>query len=374
LAGIYIHVPFCKQACYYCDFHFSTSLKTKQQVVDALCREIELQKDYLGNRDINTLYFGGGTPSILDERDLAQIFETISRYHTLKPDAEITLEANPDDLDKPKLEILREFGINRLSIGIQTFDDKQLQFLHRAHNAYEAANCVKLAQDVGIDNISIDLIYGIPSPDHDIWQSDLQKATELGTKHISAYCLTIEPQTVFGKWQKKGQLKPADEEYAAVQFEMLLAHLQANGFEQYEISNFALPGFYSRHNSNYWKDQPYLGLGPSAHSYNLESRQYNVANNTKYAQALQQNKLDCTVEKLSSEDRINEYIMTSLRTSWGCDTSKISRNYKVDILAIYADTMQKLQQEQMLNIEDGIIRLTTRGKLVADRIASDLFF
>ncbi|MFC0183923.1 radical SAM family heme chaperone HemW [Pseudarcicella hirudinis] len=283
---LYIHIPFCKQACHYCDFHFSTSLKAKKEIITSICNEIRLQKDYLADKNLETVYFGGGTPSILNEEDLAMIFETISHHFNIKKDAEITLEANPDDLTKEKLQLFKKYQINRLSIGIQSFNENHLKSLNRVHNAHEAESCVKYSQDLGIENISIDLIYAIPAPDHLIWEDDLAKATSLGINHISAYSLTIEPQTVFGKWLKQGKIQAIDDEFAARQFEMLIDTLAAKGYEQYEISNFASESLYSRHNTSYWKQEEYLGVGPSAHSFNGSSRQYNISNNALYVKSI----------------------------------------------------------------------------------------
>lgn len=347
-------------------------------MVNAICQEIALQKSYLRTNPneliaLKTVYFGGGTPSLLSKEELKLIFDTIEKHFILLPDAEVTLEANPDDLNLQNLALFKQFPINRLSIGIQSFHEPHLVYLHRAHSAHEAENSVKLAQQVGFDNISIDLIYAIPAADHAIWQADLEKAIALNVQHISSYCLTIEPQTAFGKWLHKGKIKAVEEDFAAHQFEMLLAHLHARGFEQYEISNFALPGYYSRHNSNYWKKHSYLGVGPSAHSYNGYSRQYNVSNNAAYLKVVAQEKIPFTSEELSVNDQINEYLMTSLRTCWGFDTKEVKNIYKVDMLLLHNDYLVNCQQRGLLRIENGVIVLTTQGKLLADQITADLF-
>ncbi|RYZ89566.1 MAG: radical SAM family heme chaperone HemW, partial [Moraxellaceae bacterium] len=267
MAGIYLHIPFCKQKCHYCDFHFSTSLVRKADMVQAIAKEIELQKEYLKGQEVSTIYFGGGTPSLLLEEELHLLLNSLHRNFSIAQNPEITLEANPDDINPASLKNMAAAGINRLSIGIQSFHEPHLQLMNRAHNATEAANCVKLAQNAGFQNISIDLIYGVPAPDHDIWMRDLQKAFSLQVQHISSYALTIEPKTAFGRWAATGKFTGGTEDFVAEQFEILLEQMQANGFEQYEISNFCRPGFYSRHNSNYWRGVPYLGLGPSAHSF-----------------------------------------------------------------------------------------------------------
>jgi oxygen-independent coproporphyrinogen III oxidase len=374
MSGIYIHIPFCKQACFYCDFHFSTQLQHRQRMVDAICQEIALRQEYLPEKKANTLYLGGGSPSILDDRELNTLLETIHTHYTLDQGTEITLEANPDDLVPAKLKALQQAGINRLSIGIQSFDDAQLTFMNRAHNAREAERCVKLAQDAGITNLSIDLIYGIPSPDHSLWQQDLDKAIALGTQHISAYCLTIEPKTVFGNRLNKGQLNRPDEEYAAQQFEILVSYLAQHGYEQYEISNFAKAGYYSKHNTSYWQNKPYIGFGPSAHSFNLHSRQYNVAHNHQYMQALEQGNLPFTLEELSLADRVNEYLMTSLRTIWGCNTQMLKQHLGVDLLAYHKALLQQYTLQGFLQVKENTIYLTGTGKLLADKITAELMY
>ena len=370
---LYLHIPFCRQACHYCDFHFSTSLKAKQDIVQAICQEIALQKNYLQDKNLETIYFGGGTPSLLEEEDLALIFENISKHFTLRPDIEITLEANPDDLTKEKVTLLKKYKINRLSIGIQSFHEPHLRSLNRVHTSQEAENCVKISQDVGIDNITIDLIYAIPAENHAIFELDLQKAVALNTNHISAYCLTIEPKTVFGKWLKQGKIQTIDDDFSATQFEMLANHLVQNGFEQYEICSFSKDNYFSRHNTSYWKQEEYLGIGPSAHSYNHRSRQYNVANNGQYLKSLQQNLVPYEVENLSIEDKVNEYLLIGLRTKWGCNIQKINELSNQLFQKQNTFEVEKQIREGFLMIENNTLLLTHKGKLFADRVASDLF-
>jgi len=374
---LYLHIPFCRQACHYCDFHFSTNLSGKEALVEALCREITLQQDYLGTRQLETIYFGGGTPSLLSETELARIIETIHRHFTVLPGAEITLEANPDDLTPAKLAELRPY-VNRLSIGIQSFHEPFLRFMNRAHSAAEARHCVQLAQDAGFDNLTIDLIYGIavaldPAADHSIWEQDLSTAVSLQVPHISSYCLTIEPQTALGNWLKKGRVHPVDDAFAAEEFTELIRVLGAHGYEQYEISNFARPGFEARHNSSYWKQRPYLGVGPSAHSYNGHSRQYNLANNARYVRAIQAGELPATVEVLSAADRVNEYLLTGLRTKWGCQLTELNRLLAADFLSAQRRELNNLQAAGWLAITDQNLHLTEAGKLFADRVAAELF-
>jgi oxygen-independent coproporphyrinogen III oxidase len=378
---LYLHIPFCKQACHYCDFHFSTNLSAKSELVAAICKEIELQKNYMPTPTLNSIYFGGGTPSLLTESELAQIFETIHRHFIVNPDAEITLEANPDDLTVEKLQLFKNY-VNRLSIGIQSFHGPYLQFMNRAHSADEAESCVKKAQDVGFENISIDLMYGMNldknigtrgTRPNDLWQTDLDKAVALSIPHISSYCLTIEPKTVLGNWLKNKKIAAVDDELAAQQFEMMVKHLARNGYEHYEISNFAKPNQYAQHNSSYWQQRSYLGVGPSAHSFNGTSRQYNVSNNALYIKALEKNKLDFEIEQLSSEDQANDYLLTGLRTVWGCRLEVLNNILKTDFYEIQKQYIRSFVEKQWLTIDDGVMYLTPSGKLFADRIVSDLF-
>lgn len=378
---LYLHIPFCKQACHYCDFHFSTQLKSKTEMVAAICREIELQQDYLPTRMLETVYFGGGTPSILTQNELEQILETIHRFFKVEPGAEITLEANPDDLTSEKLRALKPF-VNRLSIGLQSFYEPYLRFMNRAHNAQESEQCVKLAQDHGFDNLTIDLIYGMSQAhlgmvptlsDEQLWQQDLDKAMALETPHISAYNLTIEPKTALGNWLKKGKIKPVDEELSARHFEQMVRSLTQAGYEQYEISNFAKNGHYARHNSSYWKRRPYLGVGPSAHSFNGISRQYNVSNNAMYLVGIQAENPVFELEELSVFDQVNDYILTSLRTIWGCDLAVIWDIGKVDLLEEQKEYVEKFLEKNWVEVQNNVLYLTEKGKLFADRIASDLF-
>jgi oxygen-independent coproporphyrinogen-3 oxidase len=373
MAGIYLHIPFCKQACHYCDFHFSTSLKYKEELVEALIKEIQLQKNYLAGETIDTIYFGGGTPSLLNETEISLLINTITGLHFVAADAEITLEANPDDLDKAKLQALRQTPINRFSIGIQSFFDEDLQWMNRVHRANEAESAVKRAQDIGFENITVDLIYGYPLLTDPKWKFNTDKVFELGVPHVSAYSMTVEPRTALASFIKQKKQVAMSDEQSAAQFAFLMDAMQTKGFEQYEISNFCKPRFYSRHNSNYWKGVKYLGIGPSAHSYNGETRQWNVANNTKYMQGLGSGLIPAETEILSDIDKLNEYIMTSLRTSWGLDQDKLN-----GIASASADHLQKAAIEFFdkgwLSQQNKIIYLTQTGKLYADHIASELFF
>ncbi|GAA4421182.1 radical SAM family heme chaperone HemW [Nibrella viscosa] len=374
---LYLHIPFCKQACHYCDFHFSTNQTLKAELVAAMAHEIHLRADYLPTRHLETIYFGGGTPSLLTEAELAQLFDAIHQQFTVAPQAEITLEANPDDLLPDKLTMLRRY-VNRLSVGIQTFDESTLRWMNRAHTATEAKQCVRLAREAGFDNLSVDLIYGIPNRAEDRWQADLEQALALDVPHISAYSLTIEPNTAFGRRQQKGKLQPTEDSLAAEHFEQLVHALTGAGYEHYEIANFAKPGCYARHNSAYWQRRPYLGIGPAAHSYNGHSRQYNVAHNPRYITGLRKatlhsGQIPAEREELTPADQVNEYLLTGLRTKWGCRIEELNHLLGSDFLAVNRLAVEKLQTAGWLLIDKGVLRLTEAGKLFADRVAAELF-
>jgi len=376
MPGLYLHIPFCKQACHYCDFHFSTSLGLKNQFVDALLAEMALRQNYLPGpaAPLETIYFGGGTPSLLTGAELNRIFEAIHAHFPVAPRAEITLEANPDDLSPAKLAELAASPVNRLSIGLQSFHEPHLRLMNRAHSAVESGQAVREAQAAGFENISVDLIYGVPAPSHDIWQQDLARLLELGVPHVSAYALTIEPDTAFGRRLQKGTFVAPPDEFVATQFEMLLAQLRAHGYEQYEISNFCRPGRESRHNSNYWRGVPYLGLGPSAHSFDGRSRQYAVANNPQYVAAvLERGEVPATVEQLSPLDQANEYLLTTLRTSRGCDLAYLRDVLGFNLLAGRTDYLASLTAQGMATLSGEVLRLTDAGKLLADHITLELF-
>lgn len=374
MAGIYLHIPFCKQACNYCNFHFSTSLRLKDDMVDALIKEISLQKNYLAGQTIETIYFGGGTPSLLSAEELMRIWDALEKNFPEQELKEVTLEANPDNLTAAYLQALRNTPVNRLSIGIQSFHDKDLQYMNRAHNAKEADYAVKAAQDKGFDNISIDLIYGTPTMSDKEWLENIQLATALQIPHISSYALTVEARTALAHAIEKGKSKEPDNARTAAQFEQLMESLTQAGYDHYEISNFAKPGKYAVHNTNYWKGKHYLGLGPSAHSFNTHSRQWNVANNPQYISSiLKDGKVQYELEQLSFEDRYNEYIMTSLRTMWGADLGYINKQFGEEVMNSLAEQSKDFEAKGwMLRSADKLI-LTAQGKLFADKVASELF-
>jgi oxygen-independent coproporphyrinogen-3 oxidase len=373
MAGIYIHIPFCKQACHYCDFHFSTSLQNKDAFLNALKKEIVLRKEYLKSEVISTIYFGGGTPSLLSKEELLDIFDVLKSNFRIDEAAEITLEANPDDLTEENVLALKGTPVNRLSIGIQSFYDEDLKLMNRAHTAEESIRAVKLAQESGFNNITIDLIYGIPSLSNHRWRNNLQIAFALDVNHISAYCLTVEPKTALAHQVKKGLVKNVDEQHSSEQFEIMLEAMHANDFIQYEISNFCKNGAYSKHNSNYWRKENYLGLGPSAHSYDGTTRQWNIANNALYIQSVEKGAPNFEKETLSLEQRYNEYVLTSLRTIWGLDLNQVEESFgKTFFDNCMREVMTYIASEDVIH-EENKLYLSDKGKLIADKIASDLF-
>ncbi|MHA7877316.1 MAG: radical SAM family heme chaperone HemW [Bacteroidota bacterium] len=371
MAGIYIHIPFCKQACHYCDFHFSTNTRLQGPMLQAIAKELYIRRTYMGGAQVKSIYLGGGTPSLLTPNALETLLTQIDQHFSLNSIMEVTLEANPDDITLAQLQSLRALGINRLSIGIQSFEDSVLRYLNRAHDSKKAIASVEIARKAGFENLSIDLMYAIPGTRKETWKTNLATALQLQPEHIAAYCLTIEKNTVFGRWKERGQLKAVHEEVAARQFEVLVAELTKYHYEHYEVSNFSKPGYYARHNTNYWKQGQYLGVGPSAHSYNGKTRQYNVAHNQRYIDSLKNGEIPCTVEVLTEKDHINEYVMTRLRTQWGCDMAWLKRRYGY-VLA--HNTYLKQLVDQQLVVKNGSkLLLTTKGKLLADQIAADLF-
>ncbi|MBC7774011.1 MAG: radical SAM family heme chaperone HemW [Phycisphaerae bacterium] len=374
MPGLYLHIPFCKQACHYCNFHFSTTLRMKGVMVEAILKELELQQGYLGGEEIQSVYFGGGTPSLLETKELEQIIEKINNLHRVAPDAEITLEANPDDLTPEKLRELKNYTpVNRLSIGIQSFAEEDLRWMNRAHTSAHARACLDDALTIGFHDLTIDLIYGSPTTPDAQWAENLRLAFEYGIPHLSCYCLTVEDGTALGTFVRRGQQPPVDEDRAARQFEKLMEAATAKGYEHYEISNFAKPGHYARHNTNYWRSESYLGVGPSAHSFDGVSRQWNVANNAQYINQLSEGKVPFEREVLTSVQRYNEYVMTSLRTMWGTDLEKI-RAMNADFVVHFEAEAKSFLEMGVLEKDGQTFRLSRAGKLLADRVAMELFF
>ncbi|WP_300485712.1 radical SAM family heme chaperone HemW [Flavobacterium sp.] len=373
MAGIYIHIPFCKQACHYCDFHFSTSLKKKDEMIAALVRELQLRQNELGNEPVETIYFGGGTPSILPITDIRLVIDTIYKLFTVADNPEITVEANPDDLSEERIIALSENGINRLSIGIQSFFEQDLKLMNRAHNATEALKCLQIATQY-FDNISIDLIYGTPGMDNQRWLENIQQALDLGIPHISSYALTVEPKTALQQFIKKGIVPQPDDAVAHEQFLLLVDQLEASGFVHYELSNFGKENYFSRNNSAYWLGKKYLGIGPSAHSYDGVHRSWNIANNTVYIKTIAEDKLPLEIEELTPTDRYNEYVMTGLRTIWGVSIDRIEAEFGPVYKDYLLQEAQQYQDSGKLELKNNILRTTREGKFFSDGIASDLFF
>ena len=370
--GIYLHIPFCKQACHYCDFHFSTSLNKKGDLVNALCQELILRKDEIKGK-VETIYFGGGTPSLLSAEELKQIFETIYTNYTIAENPEITLEANPDDLTNLRIIELSNSRINRLSIGIQSFFEEDLKLMNRAHNASEALNSIKEAKKY-FENISIDLIYGIPGMSKERWMKNLEIALNLDVPHLSCYALTVEPRTALKKFIEKGIIPPVDEEAAKQHYEILVEETEKAGLDNYEFSNFGKPGFESRNNTAYWEGKSYLGIGPSAHSYDGKSRSWNVANNTKYIKSLASGQLPSESEILSKQDKYNEYIMTGLRTKKGVSLVKVESEFGQNYSEYLLKQAKGHLQNNLLILENQILKVSKKAKFLGDGIASDLFW
>lgn len=372
MSGIYIHIPFCKQACHYCDFHFSTSLKKKDELVNALAKELVLRNDEFKNRIVETIYFGGGTPSLLSIDDLRFLIDEVYKNYEVSESPEITIEANPDDLTHQQLNDYAASPINRLSIGIQSFFEEDLKLMNRAHNSEEAKKCLEEATK-HFDNISIDLIYGIPGMSNERWIQNIETALAFNIPHISSYALTVEPKTALASFIKKGIIKHVDDDLAQEQFHIMIEKLRDAGFIHYELSNFGKPEYFSRNNSAYWQGKPYLGIGPSAHSFDGKHRSWNVRNNSKYINSLEKNILPIETETLSTTDKYNEYVMTGLRTIWGVSLEKVEQEFGEKYKTYLLEQSQKHIIEQLLYLDDGKLLVTKKGKFLSDGIASDLF-
>lgn len=372
MPGIYIHIPFCKQACHYCDFHFSTSLKKKDEMVSALAKEISMRKREFENETVETIYFGGGTPSILSITDLNLIIETIFDHYQVVQNPEITVEANPDDLSETRIIELSESKVNRLSIGIQSFFEDDLKMMNRAHNASEALQSLEIATKY-FNNISIDLIYGIPEMSNEKWLQNIEKALSFNIPHISSYALTVEPKTALDVFIKKGIISEPNDDVAQNHFLILLETLENAGFEHYETSNFAKQGHYSKNNSSYWQGKKYIGIGPSSHSFDGQKRSWNIRNNAIYIRQISENFLPSESELLTKTDQYNEYVMTGLRTIWGVSLEKINRDFGKMYLEYFLKQAQPYLEDHLLFEDEQIIRTTKKGKFLSDGIASDLF-
>ncbi|WP_396632284.1 radical SAM family heme chaperone HemW [Maribacter sp. R86514] len=372
MSGIYIHIPFCKQACHYCDFHFSTTMGKKAAMVNALCKELGLRKKEFKGEQVATIYFGGGTPSVLETEEIEQLIEAVREHYHVVDNPEITLEANPDDLSEEKILQLADSPINRLSIGIQSFFEEDLKLMNRAHNALEAEKCLQLASE-HFDNISIDLIYGMPNMTLERWKRNIDKALGFNIPHISSYALTVEPKTALAKFVEDGLITPATDEETQEHFNLLNETLLGEGFDCYEISNFGKPGYYSKNNSAYWQQKKYIGIGPSAHSFDGVRRGWNINNNPKYIKSIAQNILPMEVEILSSTDKYNEYVMTGLRTIWGVSLTRISTEFGSQYKEYALMQADKFIEEHLLFVDGDILKTTKKGMFLADGIAADLF-
>ena len=373
MSGIYIHIPFCKQACHYCDFHFSTSMKKKDEMVLALSKEISMRKNEFKNDVVETIYFGGGTPSVLNNDEINFLISEVYKNYKVSENPEITLEANPDDLSTERILELSKSPINRLSIGIQSFYEEDLKMMNRAHNSVEAKKCLEEATKY-FDNISLDLIYGIPGLTDEMWKQNIETALSFGVPHISSYALTVEPKTALRKLIDTGKIAEPQDEVASNHFMILVETLQKNGFIHYELSNFGKENYFSRNNSAYWLGKKYIGIGPSAHSYDGEKRGWNVANNSLYLKSIKDNILPIETEILSKSDRYNEYIMTGLRTIWGVSLERIEKEFGMDYLDYLQKQSQKFLNDDLVSIENNILKPTAKGKFLTDGIASDLFY
>ncbi|WP_055097333.1 radical SAM family heme chaperone HemW [Flavobacterium aquidurense] len=373
MSGIYIHIPFCKQACHYCDFHFSTSMKKKDEMVLALAKEIVMRKNEFSTEIIETIYFGGGTPSVLTNDEINFLIDTAYSNYNVVENPEITLEANPDDLSTERILELSKSPINRLSIGIQSFYEEDLKMMNRAHNSAEAINCLQEATKY-FDNISLDLIYGIPGLTDEMWRKNIETALSFRIPHISSYALTVEPKTALRKLIDTGKIAELQDEVASNHFIILVETLQKNGFIHYELSNFGKENYFSKNNSAYWLGKKYIGIGPSAHSYDGEKRGWNIANNSLYIKSILNDELPIETEILTISDRYNEYIMTGLRTIWGVSLERIENEFGLEYLNYLKKQSQKFLNDDLLFIENKILKPTAKGKFLTDGIASDLFY
>lgn len=371
MAGIYLHIPFCRKRCHYCDFFKSTDLSQKARLLEGLRKELESRASELISEEINTIYLGGGTPSVLLIDELKDILQTIRQNYKVAPDAEITMEANPDDLSQAILSVLREIGFNRLSMGVQSFSESDLKLMNRRHGVMQAIQSVKWAKTAGFTNISIDLIYGLPNQTLEEWERNVRIAVELDVQHISAYNLTYHEGTVFYDRLKKGILKELPDELSLQQFELLIGILKDAGFEHYEISNFCKPGLYSQHNSSYWKSKKYLGIGPSAHSFDLITRRWNVSSVSGYLDGVENNKPYSESEILTEQDRFNDYIITGLRTIWGISKELIQTEFSDRYLAHFQKIRDKYLSSGHVIENSGIIGLSPVGLFISDQIMAD---
>ena len=372
MAGIYIHIPFCKKRCTYCDFYTEVAPKLIPRLVHSICKEIEIRANYLPSNHIDTIYFGGGTPSVLKPEQFSAIFKAIYATFSISDKAEITFESNPDDLSVHFFESIKHLPFNRISIGIQSFDDEDLKRINRRHNGNQAVEAVQNAQKAGFDNISIDLIYGLPYQTIEIWEKQLDMALSLNVQHISSYGLTYEEGTKLWEQREKGEVIPVDDDTMNEMYLLLVKKMKEKGFDAYEISNFAQKDFRSKHNSAYWKQQPYIGLGPSAHSYNILERQWNVSSILKYIYAVENNKVFYETENLTVSEKFNDYVMVSLRTAEGIDLEYIEKEFGGEFITECLQNSQPFIDSLHLNLSDNRLSLTTKGVLISNQILIEL--
>ncbi|MDA8885970.1 radical SAM family heme chaperone HemW [Bacteroidia bacterium] len=373
MAGIYIHIPFCKKACFYCDFHFSVSFKSKLDILQAINTELVRRRSFIGDEQVETIYFGGGTPSVLLGSELDQIMTSINRLYSVAENAEITFECNPDDLTLEYLKVLKKAGINRLSLGIQSFNDEHLEWMNRSHTNDQSLQCIQDASGLGFKDINIDLIYGIPQLSEDEWKDTIELALALPVNHLSAYSLTMEENTPYNKLVKQQKYQKPDDDLASVHFEVMVNAVEKAGWEHYEVSNFCKAGNYSKHNTAYWQNKKYLGIGPSAHSFDGVNRSWNVSSNVQYLEKIESNLEPYKTELLTNEDRLNETLLTGIRTKWGVDLVELRSEYKYNLMELFPVMIAEWQLKEWVVIEEENFRLSSQGLLFADYIASELF-
>ena len=374
MAGIYLHIPFCIRRCIYCDFYSTTQNEKKAAYINALCRELDQRKSYLEGEKIETIYLGGGTPSQLEAKDFEQIFQALYRLYEISPEAEITIEANPDDLTDEYVGMLRTFPLNRLSMGIQTFQEDILRLLHRRHTAQQAVEAFNRCRKAGFTNISIDLMYGLPGETLQTWETDLHQAVSMKPEHISAYHLIYEEGTVLWKLREQHRVEEADEDLSVSLFTQLIHKLKDNGYQHYEISNFCLPGMHSRHNSSYWTGKKYLGCGPSAHSYNGISRQWNVASLDRYIEQVNNGQTYFEVEDLDLYTRYNDFVITTIRTMWGMQLDALKEQFGEKLYNYCLRMAQPHLSQGTLELSNNVLKLTEKGVFISDGIMSDMLW
>ena len=374
MSGIYIHIPFCKKACFYCDFHFTVSFKIKEKIITAICQELTTRKDFFDPKEtINSIYFGGGTPSVLSIKEIDEILGAVYSHYNVEKNAEITFECNPDDLTQDYLRELKFVGINRLSIGVQSFNDEHLKWMNRSHDASQSKKSIEYAAEAGFNNITLDLIYGLPQLSNKEWSANLNEALSLPINHLSAYSLTMEENTPYIKLVNQGKYKKPSDGISSNHYQILVQQTTDLGWEHYEVSSFCKPGNYSKHNSSYWSGDKYIGVGPSAHSYDGNSRHWNVSNNKSYLECISTKKRYFESEELTVSNQVNEYLLTGLRTKWGVDVELLSNKYDYNIMSLFEKEIKYWILLNWMEMKDSNMKLTNKGMLFADHISSILF-